>query len=65
MGSDLSPEYVETLRRLTGPEKLEAAFALYWSARRLKAAALREQHPDWPEERILEKVKEIFLHART
>ena len=65
MGSDLSPEYAETLRRLTGPEKLETAFALYWSARRLKAAALREQHPDWPEERIMGKVREIFLHART
>jgi hypothetical protein len=65
MGGDLSPEYVQTLRRLTGQQKLEAAFALYWSARRLKAAALREQHPDWTEERILEKVREIFLHART
>lgn len=64
MGSDLSPEYAAALRRLTGSQKLKTAFALYWSARRLKAAALRQQHPDWPEERVQEKVREIFLHAR-
>lgn len=63
MGSELSPEYVATLRRLTGQQKLRTAFDLYWSARRLKAAALRDQHPDWPEEKVQEKVQEIFLHA--
>lgn len=65
MGSKLTPEYVATLRRMTGEEKLAAASAIYWSARRLKAAALREQHPDWTEERIEQKVSEIFLHARS
>ena len=35
--------------------------ALYWSARNLKAAALRHQHPDWSEEKIQKTVREIFL----
>ena len=63
MGSGLTPEYVAALRRLTGQQKLETAFALYWSARDLKAAALREQHPDWTEDQVQQRVKEIFLHA--
>ncbi len=63
MASKLTPEYVATLRRMTGQEKLRAAFALYWSARKLKAAGLRAQHPEWSEEQVAQKVKEIFLHA--
>ncbi len=50
---------------MIGQQKLRTAFALYWSARKLKAAALRQQHPDWNEEQVQEKVKEIFLHAVT
>jgi hypothetical protein len=65
MASPLTPEYIATLRRMTGQQKLRTAFALYWSARKLKAAALREQHPDWNEEQVQQKVKEIFLHAVT
>ena len=65
MASDLTPEYLATLRRMTGQEKLRSAFNLYWSARKMKAAGLRAQHPDWAEEQIQKKVKEIFLHAVT
>ena len=65
MASERTPEYVEILRRMTGEQKLRAAAALYWSARALKAAALRQQHPEWTEEQVQSKVKEIFLHATT
>ncbi|MBI3854628.1 MAG: hypothetical protein HY293_02930 [Planctomycetes bacterium] len=65
MSSELTPEYVDTLSRLTGPEKLRTATALYWAARRLKTAFLKQQHPDWTEEQVLRKVNEIFLHAVT
>lgn len=50
MASNLTPEYIATLRRMTGAQKLRTAFQLYWGARRLKAARLRQQHPDWTEE---------------
>ena len=63
MGCELSPECVESLRRVPGRQKLATAFSLYRGARRLKAAALRQQHPDWTEDRIRQRVKEIFLHA--
>jgi hypothetical protein len=65
MASELTPEYVATLRLMTGRQKLRTAFALYWGARKIKAAALRQQHPDWNEEQVQQKVKEIFLHATT
>ena len=65
MASDLTPEYIAALRRMTGAEKLRAAFDLYWTARKIKAARLRQLHPDWTEEQIELRVKEIFLHAVT
>ncbi len=65
MAADLSPEYIAVLRRMTGEQKLRAAFRLYWGARKIKAARLRQQHPDWTEEQIQQRVKEIFMHAVT
>ncbi len=49
---------------MTGEQKLRTAFRLYWVARKLRAATLRDQHPDWTPEQVEQKVKEIFLHAR-
>lgn len=65
MESELTLEYVATLRRLSGQQKLRTAFAMYWSARKLKAAGFRNQFPEWTEEQVQQKVKEIFLHATT
>ena len=63
MAADLTPEYIATLRRMTGAEKLRTAFQLYWGARKVKAARLRQQHPDWSETQVQQRVKEIFLHG--
>jgi len=65
MASELTPEYLEVLRKTTGQQKLRTAANIYWSACKLKAAGLRHQYPDWSEEQIQQKVKEIFLHATT
>lgn len=65
MASDLTPEYLANLRRMTGEQKWRTAFGLYWSARKLKAAGVRDQHPDWTEEQVQQRVKDIFLHAVT
>jgi len=50
---------------MTPEQKLRIALDLYHSARDLKAAGLRAQNQDWSEKEIQEKVREIFLHART
>lgn len=63
MAAELTPEYIATLRRMTGAQKLRTAFQLYWGARKVKAARLRQQHPEWSEEQVQQRVKEIFMHG--
>ena len=46
-------------------QKLNVALRLYYSAKELKEVGLRVQHPDWNEEMIKDKLREIFLYART
>lgn len=58
------PTQAEVLRSMTPEERLLAATRLFWSARRLKEAALRAQHPQWDEAQIQQAVKEAFLYAR-
>ena len=60
-----SPEQIAAWRAMTGARRWRLAERLYWSARKMKAAGLRSQHPDWPEARLEDAVREIFSHART
>jgi hypothetical protein len=50
---------------MTPAQKLRVALDLYYAARQIKAAALKNQHPDWSAKKINQKVREIFLYART
>jgi hypothetical protein len=52
------------LQTMSPAQKLRAAEQLYDSARQLKEAALRAQHPDWTDEAIRQAVRQIFLYAR-
>ena len=61
----MHPKQVEIYRSMTPEKKLQIAASLYWSARRLKEAALRDKHPGWSDQQIDEEVKRIFLYART
>lgn len=56
---------IEIFKKMSTAEKLKLSMRLYWSARRLKASWLRQQHPDWTEEQVQSKVTEIFRNART
>ena len=60
-----SPEQITALRAMTGARRLHLAERLYWSARKMKAAGLRSQHPDWQEEQLNAALRRIFSHART
>ena len=61
----LSAEQIRIFRAMPGERRLQLAERLYWSARKIKSAGLRMQHPEWPENQIKEEVRRIFLHART
>ena len=58
-----SPEQLAIYRTMTGQRRLEIAEQLFWTARALKTAGVRHQHPDWPEEKVMAEVNRIFLHA--
>lgn len=60
----LHPEQIRAYRAMTPEQKLRAASDLYWSARRLKEAWVRREHPDWTDEEVAAEVRRIFLHAR-
>lgn len=60
-----SPEQIPILRNIPGEKRLKLAGQLYWTARKMKMAGLRSQHPDWSEERLESEVRRIFLHARS
>ena len=60
----MNAETQRILRAMSPAQKLRAAERLYYSARQLKAAALRAQHPEWSDETIRQAVREIFLYAR-
>jgi len=58
-----SPEQYALLRAMGGERRLQLAEEMFWSARRLKAAGVRHQHPDWSEEKVIAEVNRIFLNA--
>ena len=54
----------DVLRAMSPAQKLQAAVRLYWSARSLKEAALRKQHPTWTDDQLRRAVNGAFLYAR-
>ncbi len=62
---NMHPEQRRIFQEMTPERKLEMAVMLYYSARELKAAALRARHPDVSEKEIQAKLKEAFLYARS
>ena len=61
----MHPEQKRIFQSMTPEQKLKLALKLYKSAWETKQAVLKNLYPEWPEERIIEKVREIFLYART
>jgi Rv0078B-related antitoxin len=55
----------EIIKKMSPQQKLEASMSLYHSAKKLKAAWLKQQHPDWTSEQIDQAVRKAFAHART
>ena len=60
MERSVHPEQIKIFQAMSPSEKLHAALRLYYSARQLKVAGLRKQHPEWSEKKIAEKVRQFF-----
>jgi hypothetical protein len=61
----MKTEAQKLLQAMSPAQKLRAAERPYHSAWQLKAAALREEHPDWTDEAVRQAVRQIFLYARS
>ncbi len=61
----MHPEQKKTYLAMTPEKKLQVALGLYYSAKEIKVAGLKRQHPEWSMEKINQKAREIFLYART
>ena len=53
------------LKSFSPEKKLLLSLNLYYSALKLKKAALRKLYPELSEKEIQQKVKQIFSNART
>ena len=61
----MHPEQKRIFQHMTPEQKLRLLVDLQLSARKLKAVGFRKQHPDWAEEEINKKVREVFLYAQS
>lgn len=61
----MHPEQKRIFQSMTPEEKLRVALRLYHSARELKGAALRAQHPEWTEKEVRIRLRQVMLHAGT
>lgn len=53
--------HLETLRRLTGPERVAMAFEMSAAARDLSEAGIRHRHPDWDDRQVQDALMELLL----
>ena len=54
---DLHPEQICAIRAMSQDRRLAVGMALLKSARRMRRAGLRQQHPDWSEEMLDEALR--------
>lgn len=58
----MDDEMAAVLRAKSGAERLQIAFGLFESARRMLTSMLAADHPDWSEERLRREVARRLAH---
>lgn len=56
-------EVARILRAKTGAERLQIAFGMYTSARRMLTSMLKSDHPDWSTDQIRREVGRRLSHG--
>ena len=59
----LDDRMAEILRRKTGAERLQIAYGMFSSARRMIISTLRALHPDWDEKQIKAEAARRLSHG--
>jgi hypothetical protein len=57
------PEQIRRFAAMTPDERWAVAQSLYRTAREVKRAGVRAEHPDWSDEQVLEETRRQFLRA--
>ncbi|MGQ0652557.1 MAG: hypothetical protein ACT4P4_09865 [Betaproteobacteria bacterium] len=65
MNEPIHPLQLEAFKRMTPEEKLRRVCELYEAGIQLKAAGLRLQHPDWPQEKLEWEARRSLRDAGT
>ena len=60
----MHPEQKKIYQAMRPEQKIKLSLSLYYSARKLKKAAILKNHPDWSEKKVKNEMREIFLYAR-
>ncbi len=63
MSDDLHPEQIRAIRAMSLDRRLAVGMALLKSARRMRRAALHQQHPAWRDEELDEALRRWTLDA--
>ena len=58
----MDDEMAAVLRAKSGAERLQIAFGMFESARRMLTSMLKADHPDWSEERLRREVARRLAH---
>ena len=56
---------VRAIRAMSFAQRLAVGMGFIRSGRRLKRAALRQQHPDWTDEEIANEMRHLTTNGRT
>jgi len=59
----MTSEETAPFRNMTPADKLRQIAAIHMQARAWKRAAFKAQHPDWPPEKVEQRVREVFLYG--
>lgn len=59
----MDDDMVEVVRRMSGAQRLQAANAMFNAARKMIAARVGEQHPEWTEDQVRAEVARRMLRG--
>jgi len=54
---------LERIRAMSADEKVRISHDLWIEARAVLTAGVRAQHPEWPDEQVAERVRELMRDA--
>ena len=59
----ISPEMAAIYRQKTPTERLQIGFGMWRAARKLVAAGVRHQHPDWSDDNVTREIARRMSHG--